>query len=315
MKILVVDDDPNLRKTITDILRVKGYATVIASTGAEGLAAAEKMDISLALIDLVLPDMPGLEIMARIKAISPLTEAIILTGNATMDTAIEATRQGAFSYLVKPYQMDDLLRNIKHGVERQQARKEILRLASFPRLDPSPVIELDSTGEVSYLNPAAERMFPELWSMGQSHPLLLGLRERITHLRQGKIQGETVAESTINKTTFELHLSHVQDIKYIRIYVQDITERKRTDEEIKQYAAELAKKNKELQEALTDIKQLTGMLPICASCKKIKDDKGYWQGVESYISRHSKAVFTHGLCPECEKKVYEDLEKLMDEKT
>ncbi len=315
MKILVVDDDPNLRKTITDILRVKGYATVIASTGAEGLAAAEKMDISLALIDLVLPDMPGLEIMARIKAISPLTEAIILTGNATMDTAIEATRQGAFSYLVKPYQMDDLLRNIKHGVERQQARKEILRLASFPRLDPSPVIEFDSTGEVSYLNPAAERMFPELWSMGQSHPLLLGLREMITHLRQGKIQGETVAESTINKTTFELHLSHVQDIKHIRIYVQDITERKRGDEEIKQYAAELAKRNKELQDAFTDIRQLTGMLPICASCKKIKDDKGYWQGVESYISRHSKAVFTHGLCPECEKKAYEDLEKLIEEKT
>ncbi len=231
-KILVVDDDPNLRKTLTDILRVKGYATVIASTGAEGIAAAEKLDISLALIDLVLPDMPGLEIMARIKAISPLTEAIILTGNATMDTAIEAIRQGAFSYLVKPYQMDDLLRNIKHGVERQQARKEILRLASFPRLDPSPVIELDSTGEVSYLNPAAERMFPELWSMGQSHPLLLGLREMITHLRQGEIQGETIAESTINKTTFELHLSHVQDIKHIRIYVQDITERKRTEEDL-----------------------------------------------------------------------------------
>ena len=96
---------------------------------------------------------------------------------------------------------------------------------------------------------------------------------------------------------------------------QDITEHKRADEETKQYTAELAKRNKELQDALADIRQLTGMLPICASCKKIKDDKGYWQGVESYISEHSEAVFSHGLCPECEGKMYEDLEKLKNEKT
>ena len=94
----------------------------------------------------MLPDMQGIEVMARIKAISPLTEAIVLTGHASMDTAIEATRQGAYSYLLKPYQMDDLLRNIRHGVERHQAQEEILRLASFPRLHPSPVIELDPAG-------------------------------------------------------------------------------------------------------------------------------------------------------------------------
>ena len=142
-KILVVDDDPNLRKTLADILRVKGYATAVAANGAEAIAAAEQEMCSLALIDLMLPDMPGLEVMARIKAISPLTEAIILTGHASMDTAIEATGQGAFSYLLKPYQMDELLQKIGHAVERQQAQEEILRLASFPRLFPSPVIELD----------------------------------------------------------------------------------------------------------------------------------------------------------------------------
>jgi len=96
---------------------------------------------------------------------------------------------------------------------------------------------------------------------------------------------------------------------------QDVTEQKRAEEEIRQYVSELAEKNKELQDALADIRKLTGMLPICASCKKIKDDKGYWQGVESYISEHSEAVFSHGLCPECEGKMYEDLEKLKNEKT
>ena len=93
-KILVVDDDANLRKTLADILKVKGYETAVAANGAEAIAAAEREMFSLMLIDLMLPDMSGLEVMARIKAISPLTEAIILTGHASMDTAIEATGRG-----------------------------------------------------------------------------------------------------------------------------------------------------------------------------------------------------------------------------
>ncbi|MFZ2170096.1 MAG: diguanylate cyclase [Methylococcaceae bacterium] len=232
-KILVVDDDPNLRKTLADILRIKDYDAVVAGTGVEAITAAEHEKFSLALIDLMLPDMPGLEVMARIKAISPLTEAIILTGHASMDTAIEATRQGAYSYLLKPYQMDDLLRNIKYGVERQQALEEILRLASFPRLHPSPVIELDPAGEVTYVNPAAEKLFPDLIAMRVSHPLLKGLLEQIADLRQSGQQKEIIHEAVVDQATYELHIYHVQDINLIRIYVMDITQRKRDEEEIR----------------------------------------------------------------------------------
>jgi two-component system cell cycle response regulator len=312
-KILVVDDDPKLRKTIADILGGKGYATAVAATGAEAIAAMASDDISLALIDLMLPDMPGLEVMARIQAMSPLTEAIILTGNASMDTAIKAISQGALSYLLKPYNMDDLLLNIKHGVERQQAKQEILRLASFPRLDPHPEIELDSAGEVSFLNPAGERMFPGLSAQGVSHPLLHDPMEMIAVLRQGKEQEETITERAIDAATYELHISYIQDINRIRIYVVDITESKHAQERLQRYSADLEKKNKELQEALAKIKQLTGMLPICASCKRIRDDKGDWSGVETYVSEHTDAVVSHGLCPECEKKGREDLAQLLRE--
>jgi len=231
-KILVVDDDPNLRKTLADILRVKGYETAVAANGAEAIAAAEREIFSLALIDLMLPDMPGLDVMARIKAISPLTEAVILTGHASMETAIKATGQGAFSYLLKPYQMDDLLQQIRHAVERNQAQEEILRLASFPRLLPSSVIELDLAGGVTYLNPAAERLFPELSTMGQSHPLLHDSGELIATLWQGKQPGDTVREARIGEATYELHVSYVREVDLIRIYVLDITQRKRAEEEI-----------------------------------------------------------------------------------
>ena len=64
----------------------------------------------------------------------------------------------------------------------------------------------------------------------------------------------------------------------------------------------------ELKEALANVKQLSGMLPICASCKKIRDDKGYWKQIESYITEHSEALFTHGLCPGCAEKAMQELE-------
>jgi diguanylate cyclase (GGDEF)-like protein len=232
IRILVVDDDPNLRKTLADVLKIKGYEVALAATGAEAVTAAERDMVNLALIDLRLPDMPGIEVMSRIKTFSPLTEAIILTGHASMDSAIEATRQGAYSYLLKPYQLDELLQYIRHGVERQQAQEEILRLASFPKLNPSPVIELDATGTITYLNPAAERLFPDLNAMGLSHPLLRDLAEHITALREGSLQGDAVFESRLDNLTYELHISYVREVDLVRIYAQDISQRKLAEEEL-----------------------------------------------------------------------------------
>jgi len=63
----------------------------------------------------------------------------------------------------------------------------------------------------------------------------------------------------------------------------------------------------ELKKALEEIKTLSGFLPICASCKKIRDDKGYWNQIEVYISEHSEAEFSHGICPECAQKLYPDI--------
>jgi CheY-like chemotaxis protein len=61
---------------------------------------------------------------------------------------------------------------------------------------------------------------------------------------------------------------------------------------------------KELQDAMAKIKTLSGLIPICAWCKKVRDDKGYWQNVEQYIKEHSQADFTHGMCPDCQKKYF-----------
>ncbi|MGE5314267.1 MAG: CHASE domain-containing protein [Acidobacteriota bacterium] len=85
--------------------------------------------------------------------------------------------------------------------------------------------------------------------------------------------------------------------EYVLKFVRDISERKRAEHEREELV-------KELQEALADIKTLSGLIPICSSCKKIRDDRGYWNVLESYLAQHSEAQFTHGICPDCMKKLY-----------
>ncbi len=86
--------------------------------------------------------------------------------------------------------------------------------------------------------------------------------------------------------------------------VHDITNRRQAEEKLRQKEEEREGLIKELQEALVEVKTLSGLLPICASCKKIRDDKGYWNQIESYIQAHSEAIFSHGLCPTCTDELY-----------
>ncbi len=232
-KLLVVDDDANLRKTLADILRIKGYEVVVAGTGAEGIAEAKRAFINVALIDLKLPDMSGIEVMMHIKEATPFTEAIILTGHAALDTAIEATNKGAFSYLLKPYEIDDLLQHIRRAVERQQSQQEILRLSSFPLLSPNPIFEADASGQITHSNPATGSLFPDLVSMGPRHPLLSGLDEVFADLRDGK-QTEMVREASVGERIFEQHISFMAESDRILIYVLDITERSRAEDALKE---------------------------------------------------------------------------------
>jgi hypothetical protein len=81
----------------------------------------------------------------------------------------------------------------------------------------------------------------------------------------------------------------------------DITARKRAE-------AEREKLIGELKQALAEVKTLSGLLPICASCKRVRDDGGYWNQIESYIRTRSEVQFSHGLCPDCVTKLYPDLD-------
>ncbi len=96
---------------------------------------------------------------------------------------------------------------------------------------------------------------------------------------------------------FSGELIENQGVRYFLTVMLDITARKKTE-------IEYQKTIQELRIALSEIKTLRGILPICVNCKKIRDDKGYWEQVESYVTNHTEAMFSHGICPECFETLY-----------
>ena len=105
------------------------------------------------------------------------------------------------------------------------------------------------------------------------------------------------AGDTFYLTTVKPILNDWGEVETVICTSKNITKRKLAEDALK-------KERDKLMKALKEIKTLSGLLPICASCKKIRDDKGYWNQMEGYIQQHSDAQFSHGMCPDCAKKMY-----------
>lgn len=102
-------------------------------------------------------------------------------------------------------------------------------------------------------------------------------------------------------TNAHYYLDRNGDICGVEGITRDITSQKNAQEA-------QAKLISELKDAITRVRTLSGLLPICASCKKIRDDRGYWNQIELYIREHSEAEFSHGICPDCAKKIYSEFD-------
>ena len=122
LPILVVDDDRQMLRTIADILRLSGYSPEAALTAAQGLELAERVQPAIALVDLRLPDMDGIELVSRLHALSELTQVVILTGNASVESAVRALREQSYDYLIKPVQPERLLDSVGRAGDRWQRR-------------------------------------------------------------------------------------------------------------------------------------------------------------------------------------------------
>lgn len=118
-RVLVVDDEKTLRHFLRLNLQEQGYEVTEAADGQTALNLIEQQHFDVALVDLRLTDMGGLEIVRRLRQVAPTTSVIILTAYATLDSAVEALRQGAHDYLTKPFDTSELLASVADGISRQ----------------------------------------------------------------------------------------------------------------------------------------------------------------------------------------------------
>ncbi|WP_306601929.1 response regulator [Geothrix sp. 21YS21S-2] len=195
--ILIVDDIPRNLQVLALLLDKAGYRVSMAMDGAKALEMVKVEPPDLILLDVMMPDVDGLEVCRRLKADAAVREipVIFLTAKAELEDLQEGFRLGAVDYVTKPFRGAELLARVAIHVKLRQALER-------------------------------ER----------------GLR-------------------------------------------------------------------RSLEETLAQVKTLSGLLPICARCKKIRDDNGYWNQIEAFISAHSDADFTHGICPDCSRALYPEMDE------
>ena len=123
-RILVIDDDESIRNSLAAILRDEGYEVDVASNGREALQKSEETIYNLALIDIKLPDMEGIDILIRMKDTVPKVRKIMMTGFPSVQNAIEAVNRKADAYLLKPVEVEKLLVTIREQLKLQENEKQ-----------------------------------------------------------------------------------------------------------------------------------------------------------------------------------------------
>jgi DNA-binding NtrC family response regulator len=123
IKLLLVDDEAKFLASIAQRLELKNFDVTTASSGKEAIAAAEKGLFDVAIVDFQMPGMDGAQVLKTLKENHKYLEIIMLTGHATIDSAVECTRLGAFNYLEKPYNFEKLVEVIKEAYEARLKKK------------------------------------------------------------------------------------------------------------------------------------------------------------------------------------------------
>jgi DNA-binding NtrC family response regulator len=132
-KVLVIEDDEVLRQLLIEVLSDQGYQVEAAETGEEGLRAMEQDVFDIILLDINLPGMDGMDVLRLAPARQPDVQVVMMTAFGTVDTAVEAMKQGAFDYINKPFSTEELLLTIKRALEEQDLRREVARLRQKAR--------------------------------------------------------------------------------------------------------------------------------------------------------------------------------------
>ncbi len=318
LQVLVVEDSENDMKLLLEELQRGGYEAVHerVQTPAELISALQRHAWDVVLSDYVLPQFSGPDALKLLRENGFDTPFIAISGVYGEEAAVDMMKAGANDYIVKS-NLSRLVPAIERELEAAQSRRARVRaetamqfLAAIVESSDDAIYGKDLDGNIISWNKAAERIFGYTADeiIGHSIAILYPVDRRdelidtMERIRQGRRVGlyETVrlrkdGQFIPASVTVSPMLDHRGKVVGASAITRDITLRKNDE-------ADRFKLIEELTESLKQVKTLNGLLPICASCKRIRDDQGYWQQVETYIAEHTNADFTHGICPDCLEK-------------
>lgn len=138
IKMMLVDDEERFLKTTQKLLSKKGYDVLTATGGVEALEKLAGHNIHVVVLDVKMPGMDGIAILREIKRSHPLVEVIMLTGHATVESAVDGLKSGATDYLMKPTDIEELIKKVEEAYEKRQRLEEKIRAAQMRRFMKSP---------------------------------------------------------------------------------------------------------------------------------------------------------------------------------
>jgi PAS domain S-box-containing protein len=320
LRVLLVEDSEFDAMLLVRHLQTRGYRTehqrVENQVETEKALGSQEWDVILC--DYQLPDFgvqPALALMKRKGLDLPF---IVVSGAIGEELAVDLMRAGAHDFIGKG-RLSRLIpaiererREAKARLERTAALQKLSYLAAIVDSAEEAIIGQSMEGVITTWNLGAARLYGYEAAEAMGQPALLivppSLHQETTELFQ-KLQRSEAAEAleTVRLRKDGASVNVCETMSAIRdgqgriigasSIAYDITERKKIEEERTHLIAHL-------NATLSKVKTLSGLLPICASCKKIRDDRGYWQKLETFVHEHSEAEFSHSICPDCMTLLY-----------
>ncbi|HEY8994823.1 MAG TPA: PAS domain-containing protein [Lacunisphaera sp.] len=331
LKVLILEDNPADAELLLQHLRNAGYVLDSRWVDNEaGFMAALEPDLDVILADYMLPDWSGTEALAAAERTGFDLPVIIVSGAVGDESAAAVIKQGAADFLLKD-RLARLGAAVAHAMastrlrrERREAQAALLIAHSqlSQLLERSPaVLYVLKIADGKIVSRVVSESIARLLGYTSSETLAFDWWLNRLHPEDRERALNSVSEtlvSGVSRTEYRLRhkdgqycwigdtLRLVRDanghaIELAGVWI-DITARKQAE-------AERERLMEELKAAQAHVRTLSGLLPICASCKKIRDSEGRWSPIESYIQGHSEAQFTHSMCPDCTDLYYAGMRK------
>ena len=246
-KIFIIEDDPADISHLKQLLgKAEGvsFEMTVEKSLVSGLSQFEIVRPDAVLVDLTLPDGRGVMAVTRLHEKFPGTPIVALNIVDNEALALQAIQEGAQDYIVKDRtDSETLKRAVLFSIDRKKVERELARLASFAWQNPNAILECNFAGEILYLNPAGQALFPALKTEGARHPFLEKMEELAAGLQREKKEF-LIREIELDDRVFEQHISLVIERQVIRSYIADITERKAAEEALRVRTQEVERMNR-----------------------------------------------------------------------